>query len=74
MGFGWLFMGLFWLGLVALIVWVVVRLLPSRDRGDAGSGQTAEEILDRRFARGEIDEETYRSQRSALIEVRGPRR
>jgi putative membrane protein len=74
MGFGWLFMGLFWLGLVALVVWLVIRQLPSRDRRDIGSGQRAEEILDRRFARGEIDEETYRSQRAALIEARGSRR
>ena len=69
----WLFMGLFWMALVALIVWLVTRLLAARDR-PAGGLDMPEEILDRRFARGEIDEETYRSQRAALAETRGPRR
>jgi putative membrane protein len=72
MGVGWVFMGLFWLALVALIVWLVVRLVPSRDR-PAARPDSPEEILDRRFARGEIDEETYRSQRAALVDARGPR-
>jgi putative membrane protein len=75
MGLGaWLFMGLFWVALVALIVWVVTLLLPSRNRPASGGVDTPEEILDRRFARGEIDEETYRAQRAALAETRGPRR
>jgi putative membrane protein len=77
MGWGaWLFMALFWVALVALIVWLVTRLLPSRQRPPAGSGpqDSPEETLDRRFARGEIDEQTYRAQRAALAETRGPRR
>jgi putative membrane protein len=71
---GWLFMGLFWLALLALIVWLVVRLLPSHERPSAGGHDSPEEILDRRFARGEIDEQTYAAQRAALTSSRGPRR
>lgn len=29
-GFGWMGMGLFWLVLIGVIVWLVVRLLPGR--------------------------------------------
>ncbi len=73
MGFGpWMFMGLFWLVLLGLIIWAVVRLLPS-DRRSARAAESPEEILDRRFARGEIDLETYQAQRAALSEARGAR-
>jgi putative membrane protein len=71
---GWLFMGLFWVALLALIVWLVVTLLPSRERSSSGGNDSPEEILDRRFARGEIDEQTYAAQRAALASTRGPKR
>ena len=76
MGWGaWLGMGVFWLVLLALIVFLIVRLLPSGDRPASGAGtESPEDILDRRFARGEIDEQTYRAQRTALDSTRGPRR
>lgn len=73
MGWGaWLGMGLFWLLLLALIVFLVVRLLPSSDRPATGQYREApEDILDRRFAQGEIDEQTYAAQRAALAQHRG---
>jgi putative membrane protein len=76
MGLGaWLFMGTFWVALLALIVWLVVRLLPSGNRSAPGeSVESPEDILDRRFARGEIDEQTYAAQRSALAAHQGPGR
>ena len=70
MGFtAWLVMGVFWLVLISVIVWLVVRLLPGTSSGRA-ERETPEEILDRRFARGEIDLETYQSQRAALSQAR----
>jgi len=52
----------------------VTRLLPTR-RIEGGHQQapheTPEEILDRRFARGEVDLETYQAQRAALKSARG---
>jgi putative membrane protein len=73
MGLGaWLFMGAFWVALLAVIVWLVVRLLPTggRPARDAGA-DSPEDILDRRFARGEIDEPVYAAQRAALAAHRG---
>jgi putative membrane protein len=74
MGAGmWMFMGVFWLVLFGLIIWAVVRLLPSRETGPGRDLDTPEEILDRRFARGEIDLEAYQAQRAALASARGKR-
>lgn len=76
MGFaGWLFMGLFWLVLLGVIIYAVVRLLPARHDGSARSNapETPEEILDRRFARGEIEVEKYQEQRAVLAQTRGER-
>jgi putative membrane protein len=76
-GFGygiWMFMGLFWLVLLGVIIWAVVRLLPARRTGPERELETPEDILDRRFARGEIDLDTYQAQRAALASARGPRR
>ena len=75
MGSGlWLFMGFFWMAVLALILFLVVRLLPSTNgRADPPAVDSPEEILDRRFARGEIDVETYQVQRAALASARGKR-
>ena len=70
----WLFMGLFWLALLLLIVWLLVQLWSPGNRRVQGGQDSPEEILDRRFARGEIDEPTYQAQRAVLANTRGPRR
>ncbi len=74
---GMIGMVVFWLLLIAAIVWAVSRLLPGRHvrTGHSEAAQeTPEEILDRRFARGEIDLETYQVQRAALVSARGETR
>lgn len=67
---GWLGMGVFWLVLLGLIVWLVVRLLPSDSvavtRPDGGS---ALDILNRRLASGEIELEAWQARRAALVGV-----
>ncbi len=77
----WVFMGVFWVALIGVIVWLVVQLLPARGgTTSAGSGPASPpgesplDILDRRLARGEVDLETYRAQRAALLESRGDQR
>jgi putative membrane protein len=72
---GWFFMGLFWLVLLGVIIWAIVRLLPAgrNESGGPTAPETPEEILDRRYARGEIDHETYQAQRTALAQSRRER-
>ena len=65
---GWLGMGVFWLVLIGLVVWLVVRSLPgSGDGKTRKTGESALEILDRRLASGEIDLETWQAQWGALV-------
>lgn len=45
-----------WVIIIAVAVWLVVRAL---SHGPAGSGESAQELLRRRYAAGEIDEEEY---------------
>jgi putative membrane protein len=65
---GWIGMGLFWLILLGLIIWLVVRLLPGSGGGATrNTGESALDILDRRLASGEIDTEAWQAQRAALV-------
>jgi putative membrane protein len=64
---GWLGMSVFWLLLLGLIVWLVMRLLPSSTGPmSRPTGDSAAEILDRRMASGEIDVPAWQAQRAAL--------
>jgi putative membrane protein len=67
MGFGWLVMILFWGGLIALGVLLVRALFPHANQPPpVGHEQSAREILERRFARGEIGAEEYDVIRQAI--------
>lgn len=66
-GFGGLVMLLFWVFLIAGIVWLVLTLGRSQVRTGEGTG-SARRILEERLARGEIDVEEFRSRRAALEE------
>ncbi|MHB1117195.1 SHOCT domain-containing protein [Sideroxydans sp.] len=59
MGFGFVFMLLFWglviLGIVALIRWLIKQPSPDRSPRD----KTPLEIARERYARGEMDREEY---------------
>ena len=59
------FMAIFWISVIAVIVWVLARLLPQR-REPGQSHERAEAILDRRLAAGEIDVKTYDELRAKL--------
>jgi putative membrane protein len=67
---GWVLMSLFWVAFLAVVVWVVARVVPSRKADDreprSSAAEDPFEILDRRLARGEIDVETYDQLRSKL--------
>jgi putative membrane protein len=71
---GWIFMGLFWVALIGLAVWAVTALLPGNRSGRMSPQETPQEIVDRRFALGEIDVEQYRQVREELAASRDARR
>lgn len=65
MGFGWIWIVGFW----AVIIWAVLNLRArwsgDQDRGAEETG-TALEILERRYARGELSDEQYEAMRRRL--------
>lgn len=58
-GWGWWWMGVAMLVFWGLVAWVVVTLVRQGDRSSSGK-RGAREILDERYARGEIDDDEYR--------------
>jgi len=68
MGIGLLVMVILWGGLIALGVWVVRGLFPNIGQPPPAAGQdlSAREILDRRFARGEISPEQYEAMKESI--------
>lgn len=72
---GWIAMTVFWIALIVLVVWGITRLLPGQGQDSAAPrAETPEEVLDRRFALGEIDEDTYHRMRTQLTSARTGRR
>ncbi len=70
---GWLLMAVLWGGFLAVVVWAITRLFPrsrSRPSGHQDAVQQDAADLDRRFASGEIDEDTYRRIRGELTATR----
>ena len=72
MGWGWggmifgpLFM-IVWVALLVALVVLVVRWLSGSSFGIGGARPSPREILDERFAKGEIDQEEYERRRKAL--------
>jgi putative membrane protein len=76
-GYGWmdgsgmLFMGIMWILILGLGIWLVTWLT-RRDRSlSAPKAESPRQILDRRLAAGEIDSATY-TQARGLIEGKIP--
>jgi len=65
-GLGGLFMVLFWVFVIAGIVWLVLTLSRSTTRANDDGRSGAVRILEERLARGEIDAEEFRTRRVAL--------
>ncbi|ASJ07682.1 hypothetical protein A3L08_08030 [Thermococcus pacificus] len=73
MGFGWfgwfgmLFMVIFWVAVIVGIAWLVKWLSEQGSGGNRSSRRRALEILDEKYARGEIDDKEYERRRRKLL-------
>ncbi len=75
-GWGWLMMSLgmvLWIALLVVLVWAIIRWLERKVTTPASpvtstppSGPSALEILQQRYARGEIDTVTFEQMRERL--------
>lgn len=77
-GLGMIFGLILWVALTALIVWLLMRLFSNRRGAEhpVARGDSAEEIVRERFARGEIGAEEYQRSLEVLrgkTGVDGPR-
>ena len=71
---GWVLMSVFWVVLIAAIVWAVAALShQSHGTSSVGLAERPDEVLDRRLASGEIDTETYDTLRGKLRDARSGR-
>lgn len=68
---GWLVMGFGMLAFWAVVAWVVVTLVRGRTPSSDVPASSARQILAERFARGEIDEDEYRSRLTTLTDQEG---
>lgn len=62
-GFGFLWMALFWIGVALLVIWAVRRPEEPTTR----PRRSALEILEERFARGELDADEFTARRHQLV-------
>lgn len=70
MGFGIIWMLLFWGGLILLAVWLITVLFPTGSQLSSGNTSDnpigARDILDQRYARGELSREQYDEMRQTI--------
>src|SRR5579859_3950537 len=73
-GFGWgwfmmVFGGVLWIAVLVVLVWALLRWFERKGRATGSStpaGSSALEILNQRYARGEIDSATFEQMRERL--------
>ncbi len=55
----WVFMGIFWIIIIALVIWGIIRLSGHRRMMMGGGGSNAMDIARERYAKGEISHEEF---------------
>lgn len=75
-GFGFFFMFLFLVIVIGLSVWLLSALFPRPDSGSHQSGlnqltgqESALDILQKRYARGELSQSEYETMRQELMDA-----
>ncbi len=66
-GFGWLFMIGIWV-LIGLVVVAMLRAFSGSRKGPGDERKRALDILDERYARGEIDQQEYQRMKQDINE------
>lgn len=66
MWFGGGFMWLFWILLIVIVVWAVKAMAGGGSGNPPSHEESPMEILKKRYARGEIDEEEFERRRKEL--------
>jgi putative membrane protein len=61
MGYGWIFMALFWAGFIWLIIWLI-----SLNKNPNHSDKSAMEILKERYAKGEISKKEFEGMKKEI--------
>ncbi len=64
MGFGWFFMILFWVLVILGVVYIIKAI--SERTGSRQKGESALDILEKRYAKGEITREEFEKMKSDL--------
>ncbi len=59
------FMWIFWILIIAAVIWFIA-VATRRDSGSPGRDKSAREILEERYARGEIDRDEYQQKKRDL--------
>lgn len=65
--FGWLFMLLFWVLIIAGVVLIVRWLIGEAKSTQSGSSETPLDILKKRYASGEITKEQFEAMKRDLM-------
>jgi len=65
--FGFILQIIFWVAIILLIIWIAKKITESQP-GDKSSsqGDSALDILNKRYAKGEIDKEEYEEKKKDL--------
>ncbi len=65
MGFGWIFMVLFWAMVILGIVYLL-KLISGGDRKSERNEETALDVLKKRYAKGEISKEEFEEKKKDI--------